>query len=192
MSVNFRFIKHFDTLAVMPRLAKLKPQDWKGVPERGEVNLPDIGMGASLLLRGHKDITEENWLKDLPVEDTPELKDWPTMKSLLSKARAAIMNEAVAKDYLSGQMSRAMVSRLDPGSTIFWHIDDGPYHSKNIRFHLPLLTNPGCLLYSGPEMQHIPVGMLTYFNNRVRHSAANWGATMRLHLIFEMRRKDDA
>lgn len=190
--MNFRFVRHFDTLAVMPGLAKRKPQEWKGVPERGEVHHPDIGLGASLLLRGHDNITRENWLDDLPVKETADLKDWPTMKSLLAKAKMAIMEEEIAKNYLSGQMARAMISRLDPGSTIFWHVDDGPYHSKTVRFHLPLLTNPGCYLYSGPEMQHVPVGMLTYFNNKPRHCAANWGQTMRLHLIFEMRRKDDA
>jgi Aspartyl/Asparaginyl beta-hydroxylase len=191
---NFRAVVHLDTFAVMPRLHKLQPANWKGVTERGEYNVPEIGMGASIILRGHDPITKENWLDDLPIKETQTLTEWATMKSLLAKARKAIMNEPIAKQYLSGEMGRAMVSRLDPGSTIFWHVDDGPYHEKNIRFHLPLVTNPGCLLYSGPESMHVPVGLLTYFNNRVRHSAANWGQFHRLHLIFEMRRldKDDA
>lgn len=187
---NFRAVAHLDVFAVMPRLHKLQPANWKGVRERGEVNHPSIGMGASILLRGHDDITEANWLDDLPVKDTKLLTEWPTMKSLLAKAKKAIMAEPIAKAYLSGEMGRAMVSRLDPGSTIFWHVDDGPYHSKHIRFHLALVTNPGCILYSAAESMHVPVGMLTYFNNSPRHSAANWGAFHRLHLIFEMRRLD--
>lgn len=197
--INFRFVKHLDTFGVTARLHALAPHLWAGVPERGEVNRPEIGMGASILLRGHRDITHENWLHDLPLHDLEPLvgagekpydKPWRTMQRLLRQARDAIMAESIAKQYLSGEMGRAMLSRLDPGSTIFWHDDDGPYHSRHIRFHLPIVTNPGCFLYSGPEQLHLPAGMLTYFNNRVRHSAANWGDLLRVHLIFEMRRLD--
>lgn len=180
----------------MANLHKLQPATWKGVAARGEVNRPEIGLGASLLLRGHDHITRENWLDDLPVVDLPELVKWKSMQALLARARKAIMADHAAlvrqtgKPLLSGEMARAMVSRLDPGSTIFWHLDDGPYHSKTARFHLPLVTNPGCIHYSGPESLHMEAGSLWYFNNHVRHSAANWGQSFRVHLIFEMRRAE--
>lgn len=185
---NFRFVTHLDTFPVMTRLAKLNPPTWKPVAARGEVMHPDIGLGASLLLRAHGNITKENWLNDLPIAEQPDLVQWTSMKRLLERARKAVMAEPAARQYLSGEMGRAMVSRLDPGSTIFWHVDDGPYHSKHVRFHVPLVTNPGCIMYSGPQSMHLEVGGLWFFNNRVRHCAANWGVHHRLHLIFEMRR----
>lgn len=188
--MNIRFIAHLDTFAVMPRLYKLQPKAWPGVPERGETGDPMVGLGASLLLRGHNDITRENWLDDLPVVEQPAVAEWPSMKRLLERARRTIMQERDAVQLLGGTMARAMLSRLDPGSTIFWHVDDGPYHSRTARFHLPLVTNPGCRLYSGPHVEHVPVGMLTYFNNHVRHCAANWGTTERVHLIFEMYKRE--
>jgi hypothetical protein len=194
---NFRFITHLETLAVLAQLHKLQPATWKGVPERGEVNHPEIGLGASILLRGHEGITEENWLDDLPVGEAPPLEKWNSMKRLLSAARAAVMADhdavarAMGKPLLSGKMARAMLSRLDPGSTIFWHTDNGPYHSRTARFHMPLVTNPLCTMYSGNEQLHMEVGSLWYFNNKCRHSAANWGAHHRVHLIFEMYRADD-
>lgn len=197
---NFRWITNLDTFAATANLFKLKPRDWAGVTERGEINHPDIGLGASLLLRGHESITKENWLDNLPVKDLAALKTWKSMQALLARAKAAIMEDhalvtrVTGKALLDGRMARAMMSRLDPGSTIFWHVDDGPYHSKTARFHLPLVTNPGCFLYSGPEMIHMEAGTLWYFNNHTRHSAANWGAQHRYHLIFEMFRAeaDDA
>jgi hypothetical protein len=197
--VNFRFITHLDTLPVMPRLFQSAPQNWPALEVRGERADPMIGLGASLPLRGHSPITEENWLEDLPVKDLPPLlggdpkpfvNSWDSMKRLLSQARKAIMADETARQYLSGKMGRAMISRLDPGSTIFWHDDNGPYHEKHVRFHVPLVTNPGCIMYSGPESLHMEVGALWFFNNRTRHSAANWGKHYRLHLIFEMRRMD--
>lgn len=194
---NFRFITHLETLAVLAQLHKLQPATWKGVPERGEVNHPEIGLGASILLRGHEGITEENWLDDLPVGEAPPLEKWNSMKRLLSAARTAVMADhdavarAMGKPLLSGKMARAMLSRLDPGSTIFWHTDNGPYHSRTARFHMPLVTNPLCTMYSGNEQLHMETGSLWYFNNKCRHSAANWGAHLRVHLIFEMYRADD-
>jgi Aspartyl/Asparaginyl beta-hydroxylase len=196
---NFRAITHLDTLPVMPWLVKFQPSAWKPVEARGEYNNPMIGMGASLLLRGHDKITKENWLDDLPVKDQHVLagggakpfdKPWESMKRLLAQARKAIMAEELARRFLSGTMGRAMISRLDAGSSIFWHTDDGPYHERHIRFHLPLVTNPGCLMYSQSESLHMPAGSLWFFNNRVRHSAANWGTLPRLHLILEMRKSE--
>ena len=186
---NFLPLGHFDTFDVVAKLHKLSPHTWKGVPERGEVNNDLIGRGASLLLRAHDGITSENWLENLSVDDLPALAEWESMQRLLDRAAGAIMAHPLGGQFLSGEMGRAMVSRLDPGSTIFWHLDDGPYHSRTMRFHLPLVTNPGCLMYSGPETLHLPAGSLWWFNNHVRHSAANWGQHMRLHLIFEMCRK---
>lgn len=187
---NFRFITHLNTFPCMPRLHKLVPAQWKAIAARGELNVPMYGLGASLLLRAHGNITEENWLQDLPIVEQEPLEKWSTMNNLLERARKAIMLEPPARQLLTGNMGRAMISRLDPGSTIFWHDDNGPYHEKHVRFHVPLVTNPGCLMYAGPESLPMHVGELWYFNNHVRHSAANWGASMRLHLIFEMRRID--
>ena len=189
---NFRWLGHLDTFPVMPRLHKSLPANWPPVKARGEMNDPHFGLGASLLLRAHNGITRENWLDDLPVLETHDLQQWASMKRLLAQAKKLVMSEPIARQLLSGEMGRAMVSRLDPGSTIFWHVDDGPYHQKHARFHVALVTNPGCLVYSGPEMVHMPVGSLWYVNNRGRHWAANWGHHYRLHLIFEMRKAEEA
>lgn len=187
---NFRFVTQLDVFAVNAQLFKLKPADWKPVEARGETNNPMIGLGASMLLRAHAPVTKENWLHDLPVHDTRELEPWKSMQKLLAQARKAIMAESVGRQYLSGEMARAMVSRLDKGSSIFWHVDDGDYHERTVRFHLPLVTNPACIMYSGPESLHMEAGSLWFFNNKFRHSAGNWGPFMRLHLIFEMYRID--
>lgn len=192
---NFRWVAHLETLAVMAQLHRLQPETWIGVPERGEVHHPDIGLGASLLLRGHEGITADNWLDDLPVGEQQTIEKWNSMKRLLRAAKDAVMTDHArlvgdGRALLSGKMARAMLSRLDAGSTIFWHTDNGPYHSRTARFHMPLVTNPGCTMYSGNEQLHMEIGSLWYFNNKVRHSAANWGSTHRVHLIFEMYRAD--
>lgn len=191
--LNFRFCGFFDVFPLMVGLSRSDPTNWKPVEARGERNIPMIGLGASMLLRAHHPITKENWLSDLPVRDTVELIRWKAMHRLLPRLRSAVMKEhdeitKGQRPLLTGEMARAMVSRLDPGSTIFWHVDDGPYHSRTARWHYPLITNPACFHYSGPETLHMEAGCLFYFNNHVRHSASNFGKTPRYHLIFEMYR----
>lgn len=183
---NFYLVGELYLLPVLHKLYRLQPERWKNVTARGEINSPEIGLGASLLLRSHGDITQDNWLKDLPISDTPVLDEWPAMQDLLGTSSTMIMNNPISQKLLTGKMGRAMMSRLDAGSTIFWHVDDGPYHERHARFHLPLITSLGCRLYSGSEDIHLPAGTLWYFNNKIRHSAANWGPFPRVHLIFEM------
>jgi hypothetical protein len=204
---HFRIIGTLDVFPVLPRLFALQPATWPPVEARGEINSDLFGRGASLLLRGHDKITKENWLDDLPVKERHELtgkgqkpfeKPWDSMRRLLTQAKKAVLEEQermltqglLRRTYLSGAMGRAMVSRLDAGSTIFWHDDDGPYHDQHARFHLPLVTNIGCFLHAQYESLHLEAGVLCWFNNRVRHCATNWGSQYRLHLIFEMRKQD--
>lgn len=191
---NFLGITHLDVLPVLARLHKLNPPTWKPVEARGETNNPVIGKGASYLLRGHDKITKANWLEDLPVKDLPELLQWASMRQLLDEAKRAVMATDLAKALLTGDMARAMISRLDPGP-LFWHVDDGPYHARTARFHVALVTNPLCKLYSLTEDMHVPVGMLVWFNNHVWHCATNFSPNpkhYRLHLVFEMYRQQVA
>lgn len=183
---NFIKIHEFDVSLIKNYLKVLEYKNWQPVRERGEVNHPSIGIGASKLLRSHSNITLDNWLEDLPVNDLPVLYEHPAIAHLLSEAVSKIMAVKFIENQLTGQLARAMFSRLDAGSVIFWHNDDGPYYDKTVRFHLPIITNPDCKMYSGNEEMYLPEGRLYYFNNKVKHSAANWGAHHRVHLIFEM------
>lgn len=185
---NFRYITHLDTFAVVSQLFRLKPADWKGLEYRceiGDERLPT----RSLALRGRSDYTMETWLEDLPLSDAPELEKWPSMQRLVRAARRAIQaDQCGAWVDWAAPIGRAMITGLDPGGAILWHRDDGPYNSRHMRFHVPLVTNPLALMYSGPESLHMPVGSLWLFNNQIKHSAANWGDGVRYHLIFELRR----
>jgi hypothetical protein len=79
-----------------------------------------------------------------------------------------------------------MLSALTKQNAIMWHTDSGPYHSRHIRFHIPLVTNPLCNLQVQNEQVHMEVGSLWWFNNRFQHTATNFGQHLRVHLIFEM------
>lgn len=174
---------------MIAQLHKLQPHTWPGLQYRGEIGdsrLPS----RSLPLRAHNKPTLDNWLEDLPVHDTVTLEKWGSMKQLLGRARRHILAHPKLAQALdnAAPVSRAMLTVLAKEGVIAWHCDDGPYHEKHLRFHVPLVTNPYCTMYSANEQVHMNVGDLWWFNNRVPHCAANWGTVPRIHLIFEMRR----
>lgn len=78
--------------------------------------------------------------------------------------------------------TRAMVSALQPGGQIAGHVDrraEGP------RFHLPLLTNPGCWVYHDGVWSQLDGGRLYTMDPTKPHGAVNWGLTLRLHLLID-------
>lgn len=186
---NFRLITHLDTFDVVARLHKLNPTSWAGVAARGEIG--DVRLPVkSILLRSHAKVTLDNWLDDLPVNDSETLTKWPSMQRLLKKARREIMRMPDLRGFLDtgAPMGRVMISGLQPGGAITWHTDNGPYHDRHARFHIALVTNPLCEILSRNEKVHMPVGSLWLFNNRVMHSAINFGTEPRYHVVFELPR----
>lgn len=194
---NFRFLTHLETFAVVGQCHKMAPKTWSTMQARGEgmkvpckrCQLPT----RSLPLRCHATPDLDNWLEDLPVHDRPEFERWKSMQVLLKRARTAIMADPVLRSIVDPEapMGRVMVSLLPKQSYISWHQDNGPYHDRHLRFHIALVTNPLCFLHSGPEQLHVPVGTLVWFNNRASHCATNWGHSDRIHVIFELPRRQE-
>lgn len=188
----FRFVTHLDTLSAAAQFCKLVAHDpWAGATPLAQMT-DDTMPHKSLLLRVQNASSIDNWFDDLPMFDQPEYEKWKSLKRLMTQARKAIF----ADDFLSRHLDaskptgRMVISIMKPRGTMTWHSDVGEYAERHMRFHLVLQTNPLCKLYCGPEMIHAPVGALVYLNALEQHSAANWGATPRSHVIFELRRKD--
>lgn len=135
----------------------------------------------SIILRAPAERKLETWIDDVDHFDSAELTGWKIATNLLTKIRRQIGN---------AEMGKAMVVLLKPGGVIDWHRDEGPYYEKHWRFHLPIVTNPLCLMYSGSSAAHMPVGQLTGFDNIDWHSAANHGQHDRIHLIVDIRKPE--
>lgn len=78
-----------------------------------------------------------------------------------------------------------MVVKLKPGGHVTPHIDEGPYADHFTRFHLVLSTNPGCVMRSGEQWQHMGCGELWQFDHKAEHEFVNEGDTDRIHIIFD-------
>lgn len=138
-----------------------------------------------IVLRGPEKASADNWQLDVPHVDSPLLSEWVAARQFIANVESAIHQHLAAPNL---QLGKIMVASLNPGGTIDWHIDQGPYAEQHHRFHICVLPNAGSWLYSGGEAIMAGVGNLTYFNNRILHSAANFGAVPRVHLICDVRK----
>ena len=83
-------------------------------------------------------------------------------------------------DVLSSRykLGRVRILLKEPRSTLSWHRDPEP------RLHIPIITNPGCLMVIDNVAKHMPAdGSVWITNNTKYHNAFNGGEENRVHLV---------
>ena len=76
------------------------------------------------------------------------------------------------------KLGRVRILLKEPRSTLSWHRDPEP------RLHVPIITNPGCLMVIENEAKHLPADGSVYITNNIKyHNAFNGGEENRVHLV---------
>ena len=76
------------------------------------------------------------------------------------------------------KLGRVRILLKEPRSTLSWHRDPEP------RLHIPIITNPGCLMVIDNVAKHLPAdGSVWVTNNTKYHNAFNGGEEDRVHLV---------
>ena len=76
------------------------------------------------------------------------------------------------------KIGRVRILLKEPRSTLSWHRDPEP------RLHIPIITNPGCLMVIDNVAKHMPAdGSVWVTNNTKYHNAFNGGEENRIHLV---------
>ena len=76
------------------------------------------------------------------------------------------------------RLGRVRILLKEPRSTLSWHRDPEP------RLHIPIITNPGCLMVIDNVAKHMPAdGSVWITNNTKYHNAFNGGEENRVHLV---------
>ena len=83
-------------------------------------------------------------------------------------------------DVLSSKfkLGRVRILLKEPRSTLSWHRDPEP------RLHVPIITNPGCIMVIDNIAKHLPADGSVYITNNLKyHNAFNGGEENRVHLV---------
>ena len=83
--------------------------------------------------------------------------------------------EVISSKY---KLGRVRILLKEPRSTLSWHRDPEP------RLHIPIITNPGCLMVIDNVAKHMSAdGSVWITNNTKYHNAFNGGEENRVHLV---------
>jgi len=76
------------------------------------------------------------------------------------------------------KLGRVRILLKEPRSTLSWHRDPEP------RLHIPIITNPGCLMVIENVAKHLPADGSAWITNNIKyHNAFNGGEEDRVHLV---------
>ena len=76
------------------------------------------------------------------------------------------------------KLGRVRILLKEPRSTLSWHRDPEP------RLHIPIITNPGCIMVIEEIAKHLPAdGSVWVTNNMKYHNFFNGGEEDRIHLV---------
>jgi hypothetical protein len=76
------------------------------------------------------------------------------------------------------KLGRVRILLKQPRSTLSWHRDPEP------RLHIPIITNPGCIMVIDNVAKHMPAdGSCWITNNTKYHNFFNGGEENRIHLV---------
>ena len=86
---------------------------------------------------------------------------------------------------IGGRVGTVLLTRLIPGQSHRLHVDQQK-DDWLTRIHVPITTNPFCLMVFEDERVHFEVGKAYGFNTLAMHGASNLGDTDRVHLMFDV------
>ena len=100
------------------------------------------------------------------------------IQNLLKIMKILILKKFMIYCHQNIKLGRVRILLKEPRSTLSWHRDPEP------RLHIPIISNPGCLMVIDNVAKHMPAdGSVWITNNTKYHNAFNGGEENRIHLV---------
>jgi hypothetical protein len=158
-------IKGFDTSIGIPHFA--------AIPLNQIPNDPDS-------IKGHKargvywtkpDSSGKEFSRDVTIEESE-------YSEFINDYKNTYFEEIYAELKKRYKLGRVRLLLKEPRSTLSWHRDPEP------RLHIPIYTNPGCLMVIDKVAHHMPADGSVWVTNNIKyHNAFNGGEENRVHLV---------
>tara|TARA_X000001036_G_scaffold359793_1_gene342537 strand:+ start:848 stop:1486 length:639 start_codon:yes stop_codon:yes gene_type:complete len=161
------------------QIAKIKKFEDAGVTHFGAISLTQIP-GDPASIKGNKargifwtkpDKSGKEVSRDVKIEEAKYSEFIPDYANTYFKE----VFDVLSSKY---KLGRVRILLKEPRSTLSWHRDPEP------RLHIPIITNPGCLMVIDNVAKHMPAdGSVWITNNTKYHNAFNGGEENRIHLV---------
>ena len=163
----------------LKKVLKKKKFDTLGIKNFGAIPLNQIP-GDKESTEGHNvrgtywtlpDETGKEAMRDVPIDESKYTE-------LVSDFHNTYFEEVYNTLKKNFKLGRVRILLKEPRSTLSWHRDPEP------RLHIPIITNPGCLMVIDNVAKHMPAdGSVWVTNNTKYHNAFNGGEENRIHLV---------
>ena len=161
-------------------IVKIKNFDGlEGISNFGAISLTQIP-GEPESIKGHKargvfwtkpDSTGKEVLRDEAIDEAAYSEFIEDYKNTYFKE----VFDVLSSKY---KLGRVRILLKQPRSTLSWHRDPEP------RLHIPIITNPGCMMVIENVAKHLPADGSAYITNNIKyHNAFNGGEESRVHLV---------
>ena len=161
------------------QLLKKKQYDNLGISHFGAICLNRVP-GDPESIKGHKvrglywtkpDQSGNEVSRDIDIDESSYTELVPEFKNTYFEEVYKVLSSKF-------KLGRARILLKEPRSTLSWHRDPEP------RLHIPITTNPGCLMVIDNIAKHMPAdGSVWITNNTKYHNAFNGGEENRIHLV---------
>ena len=158
-------IKGFDTSLGIPHFASISLNQIPGDPNS------IIGNNVRGVYWTRPDSSGKETQRDVTIDESKYTEFVEDFKNTYFKE----VYDELSKLY---KLGRVRLLLKEPRSTLSWHRDPEP------RLHIPIYTNPGCLMVIDKIAHHMPAdGSVWITNNLKYHNAFNGGEENRVHLV---------
>tara|TARA_Y100001970_G_scaffold157281_1_gene192445 strand:- start:296 stop:886 length:591 start_codon:yes stop_codon:yes gene_type:complete len=158
-------IKGFDTSLGIPHFAGISLNQIPGDPESTKGNN----------IRGVYWTKPNSSGKEMQRDVLVEEKKYTEFVEDFNNTYFKDVYDQLSKHY---KLGRVRLLLKEPRSTLSWHRDPEP------RLHIPIYTNPGCIMVIDKIAHHMPAdGSVWVTNNLKYHNAFNGGEENRVHLV---------
>ena len=158
-------IKGFDTSLGIPHFAGISLNQIPGDPDSVK------GHNVRGVFWTRPDSSGTEVQRDQMIDETKYSEFVEDFKNTYFKE----VYDELSKKY---KLGRVRLLLKEPRSTLSWHRDPEP------RLHIPIYTNPGCLMVIDKSAHHMPAdGSVWVTNNLKYHNAFNGGEENRVHLV---------
>ena len=158
-------IKGFDTSLGIPHFAGISLNQIPGDPESTKGNN----------IRGVYWTKPNSSGKEMQRDVLVEEKKYTEFVEDFNNTYFKDVYDQLSKQY---KLGRVRLLLKEPRSTLSWHRDPEP------RLHIPIYTNPGCIMVIDKIAHHMPADGSVWVTNNIKyHNAFNGGEENRVHLV---------
>ena len=163
----------------LEKILKNKKFNSPGVTHFGAISINQIPNDESSIkgnnIRGRywtiADDSGKEVCRDIDIDESKYTQLVPEFEKTYFKE----VYETLSKRF---KLGRVRLLLKEPRSTLSWHRDPEP------RLHIPIITNPGCIMVIDNVAKHMPAdGSVWVTNNKKYHNAFNGGEENRIHLV---------